>query len=164
MPQQAASIGLEYRDPKFWFIGANMNYIGNTYIDVAPITRTARFYDDATLSPGVPVSGASEVRAAELLKQEKFNDYSLLNLSGGKSWKVGSQTFGINIMINNVLDTKYKTGGFEQARNSNYTQLDQDNTVHTNPNTGVTAATPAFGPKYFYGYGRTYFVNLYINF
>ncbi len=164
MPQQAASIGLEYRDPKFWFVGANMNYIGNTYIDVAPITRTARFYDDAALSPGVPVSGASEVRAAELLKQEKFNDYSLLNLSGGKSWKVDNKTFGINIMVNNVLDTKYKTGGFEQARNSNYTQLDQDNTVHTNPNTGVTAATPAFGPKYFYGYGRTYFVNLYINF
>lgn len=24
--------------------------------------------------------------------------------------------------------------------------------------------TPSFGPKYFYGYGRTYFVNFYINF
>lgn len=24
--------------------------------------------------------------------------------------------------------------------------------------------TPSFGPKYFYGYGRTYFLNLYINF
>ncbi len=164
MPQQAASLGLEYRDPKFWWIGTNANYLGNSYIDVAPITRTSRFYDDANLSPGVPVSGATEARAAELLKQEKFDGFMLLNLSGGKSWKIGDKIIGLNIMINNVLDTKYKTGGFEQARNSNYTQLDQDYTPHLNPNTNVTSATPVFGPKYFYGYGRTYFVNLYINF
>ena len=163
MPQQAASLGLEYRDPKFWWVGANMNYLGANYIDVAPITRTARFYDDATLSPGIPVSNATEARGAELLKQEKFNDFTLLNLSGGKSWKINNNTFGINIMINNLLDTKYKTGGYEQARNSNFTQLDQDYTPHTNPS-GVTSTTPIFGPKYFYGYGRTYFVNLYINF
>jgi hypothetical protein len=163
MPQQAASIGLEYRDPKFWWISTNMNYIGSSYIDVAPITRTSRFYDDAALSSGVPTTGATEERAAELLKQEKFSDFTLLNLSGGKSWKIKDTTFGLNIMINNLLDTKYKTGGFEQARNSNYTQLDQDYTPHTSPS-GVTSTTPVFGPKYFYGYGRTYFVNLYINF
>ena len=163
MPQQAASLGLEYRDPKFWWVSTNVNYLGNSYIDVAPITRTSRFYDDASLSPGVPTVGATEARAAELLKQEKFNDYSLWNISAGKSWKVNSKTIGLNVMVNNILDTRYKTGGFEQARNSNYTQLDQDNTVHTSPS-GVTSATPAFAPKYFYGYGRTYFVNLYINF
>jgi hypothetical protein len=40
MPQTAASVGLEYRDPKFWWVGANVNYLGNSYIDVAPILRT----------------------------------------------------------------------------------------------------------------------------
>ena len=103
-------------------------------------------------------------RSSELLKQEKFADFNLLNLSGGKSWKIRNQIVGLNVMVNNLLNTRYKTGGFEQARNSNYTQLDQDNTVHTNTLTNVTSATPVFGPKYFYGYGRTYFVNLYINF
>ena len=164
MPQQAASLGLEYRDPKFWWIGTNANYLGSSYIDVAPITRTSRFYDDAALSPGVPIEGATEARAAELLKQEKFDDFVLVNLSGGKSWKINDKTIGLNIMVNNIFDTTYKTGGFEQARNSNYTQLDQDYTPHLNPNTNVTSITPVFGPKYFYGYGRTYFVNLYINF
>jgi len=57
-------------------------------------------------------------------------------------------------MINNLLDTTYKTGGYEQARNSNYRELNQD----------VSSGTPAFAPKYFYGYGRTYFLNLYLNF
>ena len=78
----------------------------------------------------------------------------MVNLTGGKSWKVKSTTFGLFASINNVLDVTYKTGGFEQARNSNYLQLNQD----------VSSGTPAFAPKYFYGYGRTYFLNLYINF
>ncbi len=154
MPQTAASFGIEYRDPKFWFIGANINYLGNNYISVAPITRTARFYDDVTLAPGVPVTGETLERATTLLKQEKFKDFNLLNLTGGKSWRVYHNTVGFFASIDNVLDVKYKTGGFEQARNSNFTQLNQD----------VSSGTPAFGSKYFYGYGRTYLLNFYINF
>ena len=61
---------------------------------------------------------------------------------------------GFFASVNNVLDVAYKTGGFEQARNSNFTQMNQD----------VSSGHPAFAPKYFYGYGRTYFLNLYINF
>ncbi len=87
-----------------------------------------------------------------------------MNLNGGKSWRVGKNTIGFSASINNALNTVYKTGGFEQARNSNFTEINQDNTIHTNPLTNVTAATPAFGPKYFYGFGRTFLVNLYINF
>ena len=162
VPQQAASIGLEYRDPKFWWVGANMNYIGGNYIDVAPITRTARFYDEP-LNPGVPVANVDQTLANSLLKQEKFADFTLLNVTGGKSWKVNTYTIGFFASINNLLDTKYKTGGFEQARNSNYTQLSQDYTPHPDVN-GNQAVTPAFGSKYFYGYGRTYFLNLYVNF
>ncbi len=152
MPQQAASLGLEYRDPKFWWIGANINYIGSNYIDVAPITRTARFYDDPIL--GVPATDSNQDRGNQLLKQEKFNDFSLLNVIGGKSWKIKKNTVGFLASISNLLDAKYKTGGFEQARNSNYTQLNQD----------VSSGTPAFAPKYFYGFGRTFLLNLYINF
>jgi hypothetical protein len=28
--------------------------------------------------------------------------------------------------VNNVLDSNYKTGGYEQARNANFRQLNQD--------------------------------------
>ncbi|HJY13051.1 MAG TPA: hypothetical protein VJ304_09715, partial [Flavobacterium sp.] len=44
MPQQAFSFGLEYRDPKFWWIGGNINYLSESYIDISPIARTAQFY------------------------------------------------------------------------------------------------------------------------
>lgn len=165
-PQQAASVGLEYRDPKFWWVGANVNYIGGNYVDIAPITRTNHFYDDSAYSPGVPVSDATTARGEQLLQQEKMSDYMLVNLIGGKSWKIKSSTIGFTANINNLLDTKYKSGGYEQARNGNFTQVNQDYTPHINPNNpGAGAvATPVFGSKYFNGYGRTFLVNLYINF
>jgi hypothetical protein len=151
MPQQAFSIGIEYRDPKFWWISGNVNYITNSYVDVSPISRTSRFYTNP--ASGFNFPEATEERAQELLKQEKLNPVSLLNLTGGKSWRIYNKTIGLFASVNNVLDFKYKTGGFEQARNSNFREMNQD----------VSSGTPSFGPKYFYGYGRTYFVNMTIN-
>jgi len=151
MPQHAYSFGMEYRDPKFWWISANINYITNSYVDVSPISRTARFYTNPASGDNFPE--AYEERAKELLRQEKLNPVSLLNMIGGKSWRIHNKTIGLFASINNVLDLKYKTGGFEQARNSNFRELNQD----------VSSGTPSFGPKYFYGYGRTYFVNMTLN-
>lgn len=154
MPQQAASLGIEYRDPKFWWIGANVNYLGANYINVAPIARTANFFKNPEDPFGLPFAEITQTRARELLKQEKFDDFTLFNLVGGKSWRIYGKTIGFFASVNNIFDVTYKTGGFEQARNGNYRQLNQD----------VSSGTPAFGSKYFYGYGRTYFANLYVNF
>lgn len=156
MPQQAYSFGLEYRDPHFWWVGANINYLGDSYIDVSSITRTDNFAID-NLSTGVNYTGADEAAVRQYLKQEKFDSFMLLNLIGGKSWRISSKnrnTFGFFASINNLLDVEYKTGGFEQSRKATFQDLQADQ-VH---------GTPSFGSKYFYGYGRTYFVNLYINF
>jgi outer membrane receptor protein involved in Fe transport len=65
---------------------------------------------------------------------------------------IKTKTLGLFASVNNVLDSKYKTGGYEQARN-NFRQLNQD-----------VSRNALFGNKYFYGYGRTYFVNLYFSF
>lgn len=151
MPQHAASIGVEYRDPKFWWVGANGNYLGGNYMDVSALMRTDNFLRDP--ETGHQFIEATDARARELLRQEKFDGFFLVNLTGGKSWKIGNNTFGVFASINNLFNTTYKTGGFEQSRNGNYRQLNQD----------VSSGNPSFGPRYFYGYGRTYFVNLYIN-
>jgi hypothetical protein len=34
---------VEYRDPKYWWIGTNINYLADNYIDVSPIARTDGF-------------------------------------------------------------------------------------------------------------------------
>jgi hypothetical protein len=153
-PQTAASLGIEYRDPKFWWIGANANYLADNYLDISSLLRTDNFFKNPIDPYGLTFPEATEARAKELLKQERFNDFTLINLTGGKSWKIKNQTFGFFASINNVFDVTYKTGGFEQTRNANFRELNQD----------VSNGTPAFAPKYFYGFGRTYFLNFYINF
>ncbi len=153
-PQQAYSFGLEYRAPKFWWIGANVNYLADTFIDVSHLLRTDEFFRNPADPFGLPFPEATIEGARKLLKQEKLDPITLLNLTGGKSWRISGNTFGFFASINNVLDLKYKTGGFEQPRNANYRELNQD----------VSSGTPAFAPKYFYGFGRTFFVNLYVNF
>jgi len=151
-PQQAYSLGLEYRDPKFWWLSTNINYLTDNYIDVSPILRTSQFY----INPvnGFPFPEATSERGNELLKQEKFSPITLLNISGGKSWRIYKKYIGLFASVNNVLNLMYKTGGFEQARNANFRALNQD----------VSSGTPSFGSKYYYGYGRTYFLNLTIGF
>ncbi len=153
-PQTAASFGVEYRDPKFWWVGANVNYLADNYLDISSLLRTDNFFKNPQDAEGLGFPEATQERAEELLKQEKFDDFMLLNLTGGKSWKVKNTTFGLFATINNLLDVTYKTGGFEQTRNANFREVNQD----------VSSGTPAFAPKYFFGYGRTYFLNLYINF
>lgn len=152
MPQTAASLGLEYRDPNFWWVGANINYLADSYLDISNITRTDNFSIDG--ATGDNYAGANEETVRKALKQEKFANFNLLNLIGGKSWRVDTTTIGFFASINNVLDTTYKTGGFEQSRKATFPDLQADN----------ANGTPSFGPKYFYGYGRTYFINLYVNF
>jgi len=152
-PQTAASFGIEYRDPKFWWIGANANYLANNYLDISSLLRTDNFFRNPLDVEGLPFPEATNERASELLKQEKFDAFMLYNLIGGKSWKIKNTTFGFFATINNVLDVSYKTGGFEQSRNGNFREVNQD----------ISSGTPAFAPRYFYGYGRTYFVNLYVN-
>lgn len=151
MPQQAFSLGIEYRDPKYWWIGANGNYLAGNYMDVSALLRTENFFEDAN---GVSLSDVDQDLARQLLKQEEFDSFFLLNVQGGKSWKFGQNIIGFFASINNVLDTEYKTGGFEQSRAANYTNLSVDN----------ANGRPQFGPKYFYGFGRNYFINVYINF
>jgi hypothetical protein len=89
-----------------------------------------------------------------LLKQERFDDYMLVNLVGGKSWKIGKKYVGFFASISNVLDKTYKTGGYEQSRNGNYTAVLED----------AQRDTPVFGTKYWFGRGATYYMNLYLRF
>ena len=150
-PQRAYSAGFEYRDPDYWWFGATTNFFSNAYVDVSPLTRTENFYLDVD---GLPFVDYDEEIARELLKQEKFNEYMVVNLIGGKSWKIDDYFVGFFASINNLLDKEYKTGGFEQGRNANYRELRDD----------VNNPKRVFGPKYWYGRGTTYFLNVYVRF
>jgi hypothetical protein len=150
-PHQAYSVGFEYRDPNYWWVGATTNFFSNTFVDIAPLTRSSNFYTDAD---GLTFPDYDIDVARELLKQEKFNNYKVVNLVGGKSWKVRGNYISVFATVNNVLNTEYKSGGFEQGRNANYNELRKDKALEK----------PVFGNKYWYGRGTTYFLNASISF
>jgi hypothetical protein len=150
-PHQAYSVGFEYRDPNYWWVGATTNFFSNTFIDIAPLTRSSNFYTDADdlTFPDYDIN-----LARELLQQEKFNNYKIVNLVGGKSWKLDGNYISVFVTVNNLLNTEYKSGGFEQGRNANYNELRIDKALEK----------PVFGNKYWYGRGTTYFLNASISF
>ena len=145
-PQTAYSFGFEYRDPDYWFVSATANFFDNVYVDIAPLTRTSNFADDG----GIPFNDYDEDIARELLQQEKFDNYMVVNMIGGKSWKIGNQYISLFASIGNLFNTRYKSGGFEQGRNANYRQLKEDKSLDI----------PVFGNKYWFGRGTTYFLSL----
>ncbi len=150
-PQRAAQLGFEYRDPQYWWFGSMLNYFSHGFIDINPLSRTSNFQTDYD---GFPLLDYDAEIARELLQQEQFDGYFLVNLVGGKSWRIKDKYLGCFVSINNLLDKEYKSGGFEQARNSNYRTLKQD----------MDREMPVFGNKYWLGNGSSFFVNLSLRF
>lgn len=97
---------------------------------------------------------ATPENVEKLLKQSPLDDFYLLNLIGGKSWLRKGKYISVFASVNNAFDVQFRTGGYEQSRNGNFGQLQQDN----------QSGTPSFAPKYWYGYGRTYFLNVAFSF
>ncbi len=150
-PQQGYSIGFEYRDPKYWWFSANANFLSHNYVSLSSFRRTDNFYLD---SDGVPATGITQEEVDKLLAQERMDDMFIINMVGGKSWKIGHQYLGFFASINNLLGEIYKTGGFEQSRKGNIINFKEDQSLEH----------PLFGNKYWYGRGTSYYLNMYIRF
>lgn len=131
MPQTAASVGLRYNSPKFWFAGFNANYFDDLYLDPNPDRRTVdaigNFFE-------------SDPQVAELLNQTKLDANFTVDAFFGKSWMVKKRyRVAVNVSVSNVLDNQdFRIGGFEQLR---YDRTD----------------VGRFPPKYSYLFGRNYF-------
>ena len=151
-PAQAISLGVNYRNPKFWWIETTLNRLAENYVSLSPITRTASFRLDP--ESGIPFPNATEVNIKKMLHQQPLPEVYLLNLTCGKSWIWGKKYVSLFLSISNLLDTEYKSGGYEQSRNGNFGQIRRDR----------LSGRPSFGPKYWLGYGRTYFLNFSVNF
>lgn len=150
-PERAYQLGFEYRDSDFWNFSLTTNYFSNAYVDVSNLARSANFLQD---EDGQPFNDFDQVIASNLLRQEQFNDYLLVNVTGGKSWRVNDYFIGFFATINNVLNQEYVTGGFEQSRRVNYRSRLQEQ----------QRDAPIFGNRYFFGNGTTYYFNAYIRF
>lgn len=151
-PQKAASVGLQYRDPKYWWVGISANYLADNYVSIAGARRTEAMLRDPEM-PSMPYPEVTEESLRRLLAQERFSDEFMVNLNIGKTFRIGRYYVGLTGMINNVLNNKnYKTSGFEQLRLGNFRALDDTNFANV------------FGNRYWYDPGTSYFLNMFVRF
>lgn len=134
-PQSAASLSVKYSSPKYWFASVSANYFDIVYISIDPERRTTTALDG--LDPNDPL-------IPSILAQESTKKQFTLDASLGKSWKIKDYFINANFNINNVLNnTTMRTNGYEQSR-FDFT----------------TKQISSFPPKYFYGFGRTYYLSV----
>ncbi len=146
-PQTVSTIGINYRSKKYWYANLNLNYVDRNFVDIAASRRTP--YTVEMVEPGSQLWN-------EILGQERFPSAYTLDIFFGKSFLL-SKAFKalpenvflyLNVGVNNLLDNKdIRTSGFENAR------FDY---AGGSPN--------LFGSRYYYAYGRNYFVNLSLRF
>ncbi|MBW8521880.1 carboxypeptidase regulatory-like domain-containing protein [Chryseobacterium chendengshani] len=152
-PQQAYSLGLRYNNPKYWWVGANWNYLDDNYLDPSPALRTNNFIQNPFSS--TPFLGLDNDQVRDMLRPVKLPSAFFLNANAGKSFVFGKYYLLLTASVNNILDNKrYITGGFEQTRETKAADFAAD----------FYSPTPSFGPKYWYTQGRSYFVNLQFRF
>jgi hypothetical protein len=134
MPQTVGSVGLKYNATRYWWLGVNLNYFDDIYLDINPDRRTEEALEGFA---------QDDYRINEILEQEKLPPGFTLDLFAGKSWRLKHKYYiGLSLNISNIMNTQdLAIGGFEQLRYD-----------HGNIN--------KFPPKYIYLYGTQYFLNI----
>ncbi|MDR0667718.1 MAG: TonB-dependent receptor [Prevotellaceae bacterium] len=148
-PQLAASIGLDYSGPRSIFAGIDLNYYDYSYISMSPLRRT-----DYALQ-GIDWSTAEGWQQyANLRRQEKFDGGFVLNANVGKTFYINRvYTLGVNLQLNNILNNQsLKSGGYEQLR------------VNKPSTSAGTTTYSAFDSKYYFLFGTTYYLSVYLRF
>jgi len=142
-PQQAYSLGLNYRSPNFWFLYMSVNMFDGIYYDASFTRRQIQSLD---------LVDAGSAKWNEILQQKQsFNGYTV-DISGGWSWKIDNKFKSIkrpsfillNIGVNNVTDNQDIITRAAEPLRFDFANKDVNK----------------FAPRITYAYGRTYFINL----
>jgi len=155
-PQTAASIGLNYRGPKNIYASIDGNFFDAMYLSMNPMYRTDKAMQGLEDDPeGTANWMSKEDKIQEMAHQERFGRAFVFNVSVGKSWRLPhGLLLGANLDVRNIFNRKsIKTGGYEQMRFSKMSDNGEYNTHYSR-----------FDSKYYYMYGTTYYLNVYLRF
>lgn len=149
-PELAGSLSLAYRSPRFWWMDLRLNYLGPRTIIPALLRQTEIFLETAA-TPGESIIPPGIQAASK--RPEMLEGVYLLNLSLGKSWRYRGKYLSAFLGWNNLLNRPYRSGGYQQGRLASLPVYAED----------IQGGRPSFGPRFWNGYGRTYFLNLSLN-
>lgn len=115
-PQEAYTIGLDYRSPKFWFLNVNFNYFDRMFLDFNPIRRTEAAVGGVDPSSELWGDIVNQIKLPSQYTVDVFAGYSWLMSRKFTSMK--KRTFLVfNVGVNNILNNQQiVSGGFEQLR------------------------------------------------
>lgn len=143
-PQQAYSLGIDWAAPGMWFFNLNANWMGDSYVDLAPIRHEAM----PDLWQAVETQDELDAKIKEITTQEKLKNAFVVNASVGKVIYTRWGSININVSVNNLLNNRnIMTGGYQQGR------FDYDN-----------YNLAKFPNKYYYAQGIRVFANFGIRF
>jgi CarboxypepD_reg-like domain len=150
--QKAASVGLKYSSPNYWWAAINANYLWDNQLEPPVAVLQPKFTQNPNNSMPYDINKDDLKR---ILSPTVLPNAFFINLNAGKSWVMGKLQLLLTANMNNVFNQRnYVTGGYQQSRLSNYPDYSQD----------FNSKTPMYGPKYWYQQGRSYFINLQIKF
>ena len=147
-PERVGSVGIGYRAPGFWWLEMRANVMSHAYEDLAALRYVESFLLHPETGMSDPTANPEMVKL--LREQPPLIPQYHLNLSGGKSWMRHRHYISLFIGLNNLFNLIGPTGGFQQGRLATFSGLWDD----------LKSGHPSFGPKYWYGSGRTFFINL----
>lgn len=150
-PERAYQIGLEYSSPDYWWGSVSCNYFSNSYMDISTLRRSDGFLTDHN---GNLINSYNKEMAAHLLQQQNFEPFYLVNAVSGKSWRIRQLNIGLFVSVNNLLGKEFVLAGFESSRYADYRKLIEED----------RRENPVFGPRYLFGGGTSYYLNLYVRF
>lgn len=144
-PQQAYNIGLNYRSPKFWFIGVNANYFREMWLDFNPLRRTDQAVAGVEYKSKLWNEIVNQTQLPNQFTMDAFIGYSF---KLKKSFNKRSNYISWSLGMNNLLDNRnIRIGGYEQLR-------------YDIANKNINE----FPPKFYFGYGINYFTSISIRF
>ncbi|MDG1571676.1 TonB-dependent receptor [Robiginitalea sp. M366] len=146
-PETALALGVRYRAPKYWWLDVRTVYLARSFPSLALIRTTDAFRNPPNNT--LPDGAASTYRELPPHPNPIPEAY-LLNLSFGKSWLKGSHYISAFMGWNNVFDQAFRSGGYQQGRMATQTGYNRD----------ARSGHPSFGPRYWQGQGRNFFINI----
>lgn len=154
-PQAAVCAGLKFFHPKMWFADVTLSYLSKNFLSIAPSRFMQSNMDKyRERSFDVVDNDGNYVRtkypALEALgTQERLKGGFLLDCSVGHLiYFKNSQSLSINLSVNNLLNTRLVTGGYQQGR----VPVDSEGVLQNNYN--------KYPNKYYYNQGVNFFLNL----
>ncbi len=135
-PQTAFTGGVKYFAPKYWWIGANFNYLDHNYLNFNALIRS---------SSAVKFPDHTRLDFLDYIEQDRLPSFYTVDAFLGKSFRFKYKYYlNISLNVSNILNkTDIITGGYEQVRiDDTFTDFEK------------------FPPKYYYAQGIQYFLNV----